>query len=369
MENEALLNEKNLMVTAKSTSTISLHLSGTRADISKLDNQNITVKANLANINEPGEHIKITPNITYPNGVSQYDITVESQSPIYVDVEERRNKEVPVEIIWDGTRSEGYLYDTETAVLDYSAITVVGPASVADLIEKAVIEVDLNNQTESISESYRYTLVDKDGEPVDAEQITVNVEEVRMEMKIHRIKDIRLVAQVIYGGGTSKQTASVTVEPSTIRVSGSDAVLEELGDTLTLATVDLGTIERAEDLTYAITLPEGVTNQTGIAEAAVSVRFSGLSTKEFVIEDIKAINVPEGLKEEIITATLTVKVRGTAADIAKLEEESISATVDLANAVEGTSTYKAAIVFGEGIENVGAMGTYSVSVTIQGTED
>lgn len=366
MEGEAVLNEKNLMITSKSTSTISLHVTGKRSDISKLDNQNITVKVNLSNIQEPGEHIKITPNsISYPNGVAQNAVTVLSQSPIYVDVEERRSKEVPVEILWDGTRSEGYLYDTENALLDYPAITVAGPASVADLIKKAIIEVDLTERTESISEDYRYTLVDAAGEPVDAEQITVNVEQVHMEAKIHRIKEIRLVAEVIFGGGTSAQTASVTVDPGVIRVSGSAAVLEELGDSLTLTTVDLGTIDKAVDLPYPITLPEGVTNQTGITEADVSVRFSGLASKEFTIEDIQAVNIPAGMEADIINANLTVKIRGAAADIGRLEAEHVSATVDLTNAVEGTSTYKAAIVFGEGFEELGAMGTYSVSVTIR----
>lgn len=366
MEGETVLNEKGLMITSKSTSTISLHVTGKRSDISKLDNQNIIVKVNLSNIQEPGEHIKISPSdIGYPNGVAKSAVTVLSQSPIYVDVEESRSKEVPVEVRWEGTRSEGFLYDTENAVLDYPAITVAGPASVADQIQKAVIEVDLTNQTESISENYRYTLVDGEGEPVDAEQITVNVEQVHMEAKIHRIKEIRLVAQVIYGGGTSTQTASVTVDPQVIRVSGSAAVLEELGDTLSLATVDLGTIEKAEDLTYAITLPEGVTNQTGITEADISIRFNGLASKEFTIADIKAVNVPQDLKAEIINANLTVKIRGAAADIGRLEAEHISATVDMTNAVEGTSTYKATIVFGEGFEELGAMGTYSVSVTVQ----
>ena len=52
-------------------------------------------------------------------------------------------------------------------MLDYPTVTVVGPASVADQIEKAVIEVDLTERRESISESFRYTLCDAEGNPVD----------------------------------------------------------------------------------------------------------------------------------------------------------------------------------------------------------
>ena len=101
----------------------------------------------------------------------------------------------------------------------------------------------------------------------------------------------------------------------------------------------------------------------------MSVRFSGLAAKEFTVENIQAMNIPAGMEADIINANLTVKVRGAAADIARLEAENIRAAVNLENAVAGTSTYKATVLFGEGFEEVGAMGTYSVSVTIRGGKE
>ena len=97
----------------------------------------------------------------------------------------------------------------------------------------------------------------------------------------------------------------------------------------------------------------------------VVVKFSGLVTKEFTLEKFQCINVPEGLEAEIINASLSVKVRGPAAEVNNLTEEDIFVVVDFANAEIGTATYKATILFGEEFLNVGALKTYSVSATVQ----
>ena len=369
MEGETVLHENGLMITGASANTVSLHLSGNRSDLNKVNSGNITVKADLSKIYEPGTRIPIEYKITYPGDVASNAFVEESRSPLYLNVEYRRNKEVPVQVKWVGTRSEEHLYDTENALLDYTTVNVIGPASVADLITKAVIEVDLSERLESFSENYRYTLCDEEGEPVDAEEITTNVEEIRLDMKIQKIKEVDLVADVIFGGGTSELNTTVTVYPETIRLSGSEAALAEIGDTITLCTINLSEIDASTEMTYTITLPEGVVNQTGVDEATVNVKFAGLSIKEFVVENIQAINVPEGLDVELITAKLTVKVRGPAGLMTKMTAEDIFVTVDFTGAEVGSATFKATILFAEDFPAMGAMGTYSVSATVQLAEE
>jgi hypothetical protein len=120
---------------------------------------------------------------------------------------------------------------------------------------------------------------------------------------------------------------------------------------------------------YTITLPEGVTNQTGVSDVVVTVRFNGLKTREFVVENIGMINVPEGMRAEIINANLTVRLRGPEAELSQITQNDISAVVDLSAAEAGTATYKAVIEINEAFPNVGAMKTSSVSVTVQPKEN
>ena len=365
---ESVLNERGLMCTSASTNTVSLQLSGTRSDLVKVNSQNITVTAKLSSITEPGEKINLQYEVDYPGDVPKNALEILSQSDFYVTVEKRRVKDVPVVVQYVGERSEDYLYDTENAQLDRATVNVIGPASVADKIEQAIIEVDVTNQAESISDSYRYTLCDADGNPVDAAEITTDVEEIRFDMKIQRLKELSLVAEVIYGGGATRENTTVTVSPVSIRVTGSDAALEELGDSLTVATIDLSTLDKSQEIPYTINLPEGVTNQTGVTDVVVNVQFSGLNTREFTVENFRSENVPEGMAAEIINANLTVKVRGPSAQVSLLTADDITVTVDFTNAVAGTATYKATITFDEAFSACGAvMGPYSVSATVQST--
>ena len=372
MEGESVLNERNLMITSKSASAVSLHLSGTRGDLNKLStSNNLTVKTDLSKITEPGEKIALSYTPVYPSDVANSALTVESRNPavIYVNVDYRRTKEIPVQVKWTGTRSENYIYDTENVLLDNPVITIIGPAAVADRIDHAEIEINLSEQVESISKSFRYTLCDADGKPVDAEQITTSTEEVRLDMQIQRIKEMDLVVEVVYGGGATEENTAIKLSPETIRVSGGEAVLAELGETYTVAAINLADLDKnVNELKFPISLPEGVTNQTGVTEATVNVRFSNLVTKEFIIDDFQIVNLPEGLKAEIINANLNVKVRGPAAEMSKLAQKDISVVVDFSAAEVGTATYRASVVFAEGFENVGALKTNAVSATVQASE-
>ena len=368
MESETVLNERNLMVTSVSTNSVSLNLSGARSDLNKLDSSKMSAKVDLSQVTEPGEKIPLSYTISFPSDVSASSFTVGNKNPgaIFVNVDYRRVSEIPVVIKWTGNRSEDYIYDTENAVLDSNTVTISGPAAVVDTIDHAQVEVDLTEQVESISQSYRYTLCDAQDNPVDAEQITTNLEEVRLEMQIQRIREIRLTADVIYGGGANESNTTVSISPETIRVSGGEAVLNELGDTFTVCSVNLADLDKSStEQKYTITLPEGVTNQTGVNEVTVSIRMTGLKTREFNIDKFEAVNVPEGLSAEIINANLSIKVRGPEAEIAALQEENIRAVVDFTNAEVGTATYKVKIVFDDTFPNVGAIKVSSVSATVQ----
>jgi len=180
---------------------------------------------------------------------------------------------------------------------------------------------------------------------------------------------VKLTADVIYGGGANAKNTTVDIEPKSIRLSGGDAVLAEIGYTLTVATLNLADMERSQDFQYTLNLPEGVTNQTGVSVVTVTVKFSGLVYKEFTLETFQSVNIPAGMSAEIINANLTVKVRGPAEEINRLTAEDISAVVDFSAAEVGTATYKATIVFAEGFPNVGALKTSSVSATVQLLEE
>lgn len=367
-EGEAVLNERGMMLSSEEKQSITLVLSGNRSYLSKVNSGNITVKASLTGIYEPGENIELDYTISYPGDVPSNAFVEETRNPETVKVSVEKlvsNKEIPVVVRYNGTSvPEGFMCDKENAELDHNVILITGPGSVADLISQAVVEVDLTDKRESISEDFRYTLCDAEGNPIDAQAITVNTENVHLDLRIRRVKEVALKVNVVYGGGVAPENVGVSLDYETIRVSGGEAVLDSLGDEIVIGTINMAELERSQDVVFPITLPEGVTNETGITEVKASVRLVGVNTREMAVSDIQIQNVPEGMEVDLITQKLTVIVRGPSGALSLLEEEDITAFVDFTGAEEGTSTFKVTIVFSELFAKMGAVGTYSVSATV-----
>lgn len=367
-EGESVLNENGLMVTAVSSNTVNLRLSGNRSDLSKVNSANITIKADLSKIREPGTQIPISYSTpTFPGDVASNAFVIESKEPdtIYVTVVKRVSKTVPVEVVWVGSTADGFMIDRENKTLDFPEVTVTGPESVVNSIAMATISVDLDGRRESISETYNYTLCDAEGSPVDARLITTDVEEIRLDVSIRRVKDLRLTYNLVPGGGADADNTTVKLSAETIRVSGSEAALENLGDTLSIGTINLADITKSTaTLTFAISLPEGITNLTGITEVTADVSFHGLSTKELTVTNIQSVNIPEGLEVELITEKLTVTLRGPTALISTVTPEDVAVVVDFTGAEVGTSTFKATVSISDAFKALGTLKAEPVSAKI-----
>ena len=371
MIGESALEQRNLIITATTSTNVDLTLTGNRSDLVEVNASNITLQADLTRIYDPGVH-RLEYSISWPGSVADNAFTVENKYPAYVTitVEKKVTKEIPVEIVWDGAVPSDFMSDKENVLMDYESIIIKGPSSVVDKISHAEITVDLTDQRESLDQNYRITLCDKDHEPVNAELITVNTQEVNVKLTIHKVKEVPLVVTIVDGGGATSKTATYEILPKSIKVSGTEAALEDL-EQINLGTIKLADYAEAQMLNFAITLPDGVTNQSNVTEAKVDLQFPGLITRDFTItgEQIKIINVPEGMEAVLITENLTVTVRGSVTDINRMTIRDITVTVDFADAPVGTSTYKVTVTFPEAFPTVGALGKPNVSATLQEAED
>ena len=362
---ETALEQRDLMITSNIADLkIDLTLGGNRSDLIEVNASNITLKADLSGIDKPGVHT-IQYDVSYPGSVADNAFVIESSYPeiITITVEKREYKEIPVEIVWLGAVPEGFIVETENVVLDYETVTVSGPAAVMAKIDHAKIEIDLSEQRESIDQSLRYTLCDAEGNPVDAAQIRVNVEEIHLALAIQRYKEVELVVTIEDGGGATKDTVFYEINPKTIKVAGSEAALEGL-DEINLGTIKLAEYEENTKLTFAILLRDGITNLSNVTEANVDLRFPNLTIQEYTVENFRVVGVPQGMKADVITEKLTVRVRGSVADITRLKAEDITIVVDFTNAQVGTTTYKVQLSFAEGFESVGVLGKPQITATV-----
>lgn len=372
LEGASILEERGLMVTDVNTTNVDLELSGNRVDLNELNNGNIVIKANLATIYDPGEDIQLAYTISYPGNVANNAFTVEKRSPGYVTISVERiaYKSIPVHVSTIGSVPSGYVDKAEEMLLDYDEIQISGPASVVSQITQARIEVSLNDQTESVSQSFRYTLCNALDEPVDSELITVNTKEVNVKIPVLQVKVIKLKVNLIDGGGATAENTSYSTDPGVIQVCGSKAALAELGDELHLGSIYLAEHNDGATIEMDIDLPGGVTNMSELTKVTVKLDLPDLAVKTLTIsgEDIKLVNVPEGMEAELLAQMLNITVRGPQEQIMRLNELDVTAVIDFTGAEPGTSYRRVSVTLGDFFPDCGAMKVATVSTTVRQVE-
>lgn len=360
LNNESVLLEKGLMVVSDSQPTVTLKLRGNRSDLNNLKNSDITAVADLSKINSPGEQ-SLSVNVTFAG--NYFEILDQTPRMVTLQIAQWSTKEVPVVIDYTGTLGRDYIAYKDEAILDRERITITGPKSVVDQITQAKIAVDLTDQVATLIQTCRYTLCDADGQPVDAATIKTNAAEVTLTLKIQQVKQIQLLVNVTYGGGTNENNTQIVLDPQTIKVSGSENLLQGF-DSLVVGTINLTELTEDTLLTFPINLKEGLENLSGITQVEVAVSFPGLATKTVEVSNVRLEGLKEGLGADIATKVLTITLRGPRDLILSITAENITVLLDVSQAELGDNLIKAKIMVDSEYSGVGAIGSYNVLVSL-----
>ena len=126
--------------------------------------------------------------------------------------------------------------------------------------------------------------------------------------------------------------------------------------------------------TYPIVVPDGLTNETGTAEAVVSMKLNGLATKPVRVSaasNYSLINTPDGFVAGLVTQELSITVRGPSEDISTVQASELRVVADLSGLASAAGTYKIenVAVYLDGHPNSGILGSYNVMVTLMTEEE
>lgn len=369
LENEDVLISNGLMLIGEEKPTVTLRIRGNRTDVVKLNSSNITLIADLSKISNAGEQA-LSYRIVCPGDVPNNSYDVVSQNPqlITLSVSEWKSKELDIQVDYTGKVPEQYIVFKENGVMDNSKITITGPSALVDQITTARINVDLEGQMETISQSFPVSLYDEKGDMVESEMIRTSLDEVRYTLKIQQWKDIELRLDLVEDSFLNKSNCQITIDPVTIRVSGSEKVLAQL-DYLVLGQVRLGDLTEDFSATYDLEMPEGVTNLSELSKVSVFIKIPKLEMRKFTVTQINAVNIPDGMKVELITKEKQVTVRGTQEVLDTVTGDDFTIIVDFSDAEPGDASHKATVQLSAALSGqLGIVGSYEVNATVNAEE-
>lgn len=362
------LEERGLMISEGEEQTVSLRIRASRDVWRRLNQGDTTITIDVSGITEPGEQsVSVTTrNISFPRSITALDsIDVQYTSPGTVEFTVSRwvSKEVPVEGTFNGSVADGYQRENFTFAPE--TVTISGREELVNQVESALVTVSQQEMNATFMENCGYTLVDADGKPVaDAGELETSPETVLVTLPIVQLKEVELTVDIIAGGGATEDNVTVSIEPSTITVSGEAADLAEL-DSISLGRVDLSEVFGTQTQKMPITLDASLTNVSGPAEATVTVTVEGLYTRTLEVDNIDLINKPDGYQAELVTQSLTVLIRGPQEALDSVTASQIRVVADLSDLDLSTGTRTVPVrVYLNGNSEVGVVGDYNISISV-----
>jgi len=304
---------------------------------SKLFDQNdIQVTLDLSRISTTGEQtIKVT---AYTNEGTIDKVVPESFT---VMVDQKKSKIVSIEYEITGELPDGY-FEGEVAV-EPTSVQVTGPSSVVDTVDRAVFTVDLTNRTSSLSIPKEITLVDADGNAIDSDTLSTNVDSAMFEMSILPRKEIQVLGENCVTGmdklPQGYQVDKIEVYPSTVEVTGSSELLEGL-TSLDSEVIDIAGKKEDVYTTIKLLVPEGVTMLSADTVSLI-VRISEIMEKAtFENEVVELRNIPSGMTVQDFEEIRTVEMLVPSNTISTLTAAHVKLYIDLSDLPAGEHELK-----------------------------
>ncbi|MBR2520614.1 MAG: hypothetical protein IKE62_00330 [Oscillospiraceae bacterium] len=359
---EDLRDKRTLQIIESKVEDVDLTFTGKRSEVTKLTRENVSAVVDLHSIRSSGEY-SMAYSVVLPDTVSENSVTI-SRNPYYVQITVAKmvTAQVPVTGELVGSVAENCIKGEYEFTPAY--ISVSGPDSVVGSIVKAVVTVRGDDLSKSVSATSDYVLTDALGENVDMSDISVDYEEVETFMPVYQIKDVPLSVRFIEGNGITTGDITWTVEPTTVKVYAYAEELDGINE-FVLPTIDLTGMLASEDFTFPIPVSNNVTNLSGEETAVVRVKIVGVASKTVTATNFVVTNVPEGYYAEVARSSLPVTVRAPKEQIDYIDSNNVRVVLDMsgAGAYSGNQLVTAAVMI-DGFEDAGAVGEYTVAVTL-----
>lgn len=329
--------------------TVSVTLKGNSSKVTRR-NDDIKVEADLTQIVDmDSSPIMVPVTVSCPD-ISADNITV-SPTAIPIEIEERETKDFMIAVNY-GDTTPGAGYEVGRIYANPEKVSVSGPQSIVDKIDRVVASVSVEGMTADSTKKASLVLYDKNQEIMsdkDTQYLTFDIGNAKVDVYVelwNTVSGITFTCEP-YGNPASGYTvADIVTTPNEISLAGTTEALEKLaqnGNKIEIPSHLLkisgasSTVECKVDLEDI--LPEGTKTVSNQAESIiVEIDIIPLGSKKIDIptQNIQATGISEGLQAVFSNTTVSVTVQGKSSDLQNLTASDLTASVDVTDLAAGT---------------------------------
>ena len=261
-----ILEEKNLILLNDNEHTIDIEIRGPRKYVMDVDSENLTVLADVSNIESTGRHIVFT-NIVLP--YANLEVTNKNPSMLSVDVDHLVTAQKPVEVVTEGTPKNSYMVGDVTA--EPEEVTIKGPKTIIDGIKSVAVIVDVDNKTADMAGVEPVRVLGTNDKEIKSQLLSFSTAEIEVRAEILKTKSVKL--EPVFTSAFQAMSEEYILDENSIKevnIGGVQAVVDTLSSVPTKP-IDISHLNEDGDVSVSLDLPQGVRSLDG---ESFTLRFS-----------------------------------------------------------------------------------------------
>ncbi len=368
---------KTLEVLDETDVISSVTIKASRTTIQELGstNDNIYATADMSELSADGTLVPI--QITTTKYADKVDTIRSSISNIKVNIEDRKNIQLPIGATTSGDIESGYILGD--VMPSQNQVRISGPESIVDTISAASVDVSVTGFTENISTQSEIILYTADGDEVDKKNLELNIDSVRVDVEILTTKRVPVYYAVsgVPADGF-EATGEVELDPETVVIAGSADAISAISS-INIPSSELNITGQSDDMDMVLRLSDYLPDGVRLADKSdntlkATVYIEEIIEKEYEVslKNLTIDNVPDGFEAEVVTSddTVSFTLKGLAQNLEKVKTSDLNLRVDFDDYMLLNNVTK----FREGIyecylvmdlpEGVEATDTYPISIKL-----
>lgn len=369
IENASYLAENleiPLLVDGKDT--VKVRIKGARSVVNKLEKEDITAVADMTQIISKDSTPIMVPVEVTCTGISDSDITVRPRN-IQVNIEKQKSVEKTIAVSTGDTQPDKD-YEIGNLKANPEKVTISGPGSIVDKIDKVVALVDVTGRKESnIEIKSQLKIYDKNLDELSEKQLEyLNIKEIsdntiRIQAQFWKVKqNVKIKAEYSGEPKHGYEVDSINLVPDTISVAGTDEALKKLeqeGNTLEIPGEYIDVTDKTGDFEENIDLNELLPEDLKLvrdlnSSVIATVKILPYNSRDYEVSvtQIKADNKAEGLDLVFQDEQITVRAKAKEQDLDSLSTANIQVQIDLNGYGEGEYEVPVTVTLPSGYELV-----------------
>ena len=352
IENASYLAENleiPLLVDGKDT--VKVRVKGARSVVSKLKKEDIKAVADMTQIISKDTTPIMVPVEVTGTGISDSDITVRPRN-IQVDIEKQKSVEKTIAVSTGDTQPDKD-YEIGNLKANPEKVTISGPETIINKIDKVVALIDVTGRKESnIEIKSQLKIYDKNLDELSPKQLEyLNIKEIsdntiRVQAQFWKVKqNVKIKAE--YSGEPKRgyEVDSINLVPDTISVAGTDEALKKLeqeGNTLEIPGKYIDVTDKTGDFEQNIDLSELLPEDLKLvrdlnSSVIATVKILPYNSRDYEVSvtQIEADNKAEDLDLVFQDEQITIRAKAKEQDLDSLSAANIQVQIDLNGYGEG----------------------------------